>query len=131
MSTYQTTDCIITENLSGYIDLKDDLFQILWQAIDLVASVTIKIKNLSNHLMELKIESDKNIIIKIFPNDEQYVTVSNVRCITVQFSNNEKESCTGSYQIMIHYPLNFTKYCKNTKRFCDENNWCKMTNLHK
>lgn len=130
MSLSCTFDSIITENLNGYIDVKDDLFQTIWLAIDLDAAITIKMKNLSNHLMRLKIEGIEDTIIKICPNDEQNITAVNVYRIAVQFNNKEKETCTGSYQIIIHYLLTFKKYNKNTKDFCNENNQSKITDLH-
>ncbi|PKM50827.1 MAG: hypothetical protein CVV02_10055 [Firmicutes bacterium HGW-Firmicutes-7] len=126
MSTCCPNDCIISENISGYIDIKDHLFHTIWQAIDLTASITIKIKNLSNHYIRLKIERNKSTIIKIFPNEEQNITVSNVHNIAVQCSGKEEGNCTGSYQIIIHYPLDFNSCSKRKNFFCEEDVWSEI-----
>lgn len=117
-------NCIINETLNGYIDLKDSCYHTIWQSIGLNASITIKTKNLSNQVMRLIIENRRKIIIKICPNDEVSITASNVHRISVQcFSNDDEKACTGSYQLMLHFPVDFITDNKSSNCKYDDTGW--------
>lgn len=120
-----TTDGIITENLCGYINLKDSCFHTIWRGIGLKASITIKVKNTSNNIIKLKIKNKKCIIIRIAPNDEKIITVRNVNCISVQCNKKEdEEACCGSFQLIIHYPVDFKDCNKHSEDVCNINIKC-------
>lgn len=121
-----TTDFIITENLAGSIELKDSHFHIIWQAIDLSAAVTIKIQNMSDNFLKIKIEKEKSIIIKIAPNEEKNITVTNVSLIAVQCSSRSVDTICpyASYQIIIHYQLDPIPHKKHALKFsCGDTGW--------
>ncbi|PKM96206.1 MAG: hypothetical protein CVU84_00375 [Firmicutes bacterium HGW-Firmicutes-1] len=123
-----TTDCIITENLAGNIELKDSHYHIIWQAINISAAVTIKIQNISDNFMKIRmeIEKEKCTLIEIAPHEERTITVSNVLLIEIQLSNRSDNTICpyASYQIIIHYQLEPTPHKKHATKFsCGDSCW--------
>lgn len=131
MSYMDSTGCIISETVTGYIDLKDCCYHTIWEAINLNASVTVKINNLSNQTMELKIHRNKNILIIIKPNDETNITATNVNCISIRCYDIECDRpCTGSYQILLHFSTCFAEHRKSSTSKCEKTGWY-LINPHK
>lgn len=124
MCNSDSTNCLISETLNGYISVNDRCYQIIWQAIDLNASITIKVKNLSQQTMKLDIHKNKKISVYITPNEEQIITASNVHSITVRCTNtNSEQTCMGSYQLILHFPVNFNECKKPYNNKCEATGW--------
>ncbi|MCT4598241.1 MAG: hypothetical protein N4A50_10235 [Vallitalea sp.] len=111
---------IITNTICGKIDLQDNNYHILWRAIDVNTSITIKISNKSKSTMKLKLDGNKKAIVKIYPNEETSITQQNVKLIAIQCSEiNDERNCHGSYELCMHYISRFSKPCKN--EYCFKN----------
>lgn len=126
-----TVNCIINENLCGYIDIKDCFYHTIWQLLGAHASITVIIKNMSKKTIKLLIESNTYKTIRIYPNDEKSITIPHVKKIAVRCKDaNETDNCSGSYQLIVHYFFD----CKETKKpkynKCEHSGWSTIDNRH-
>lgn len=111
---------IITNTICGKINLQHNNYHILWRAIDMNASITIKISNKSKSTMKLKLDGNKKAIVIIYPNEETSITQQNVKLIAIQCCETEDErNYYGSYELCIHYISTFSKPCN--KEYCFKN----------
>lgn len=119
------SNMIISENLCGYINYDHDRFHTIWRAINLNVSLTIKIKNLSDKNITIKIENDDCHLIDIPAHSEQVITATDVNKLSLKCHDAfDKNISYGSYELMLHYCLNncFNNSFKK-RNDCDEIIW--------
>lgn len=120
---------VITEEIGGKISQKcNSEPKVIWRAIGIQPSGSIKVINTSNCTMIIKIKSGKNLCtstITILPKDEIALTVNLIQCIQVECEGvQETDICTGCFRLCIHYlckALDIENDCYN-----DSNDECKL-----
>lgn len=101
---------LITDEICGKFRLNcNSESKILWQAIGIQPSGSIKVINTSNCKMILIIKRGENLCninIPLMPKDEIILTVTLIERISVKCTACEyNEICTGCFEIGIHYPF--------------------------
>jgi len=117
-------DCILTDVISGSIYLNDNCYNVLWQGVDIDATITIKVENCSDCLIKLVIIGKRHNIIKIFPHQQTNITVKNIHKLIVQRNCNVQNNCGCKicYDIGIHYISDFQSSNQNKEtRYCHSN----------
>lgn len=98
----------MTDNVTGNITLTDSCTKkLLYRAIGVNTSLTIKVNNTSNATMRLVIkrEGNETETVEVLPNSDNVVTVTSIHSIKVKCCGlGEGETCRGNFTLFIHYP---------------------------
>lgn len=101
---------LITEDISSKINQScDGIFRVIWKAVEVKPSGTVKIQNTSECFMIviIKRSNDQNPIFAIIPpKSEKVFTVSCFISIQIACLGCARDKkCTGCLGLLLHYPL--------------------------
>lgn len=121
---YNGCGCMVTDEICGEIKQCGDYSVIIWQAIGVNPCASLKVENISDSLMKIKIERNTKVdnehMFELEPKDEIILTITSIKSVEVQCCEvNEQNNCIGCYYMCIHYP------CENK---CNESIKCGKRN---
>ncbi|WP_304941785.1 S-Ena type endospore appendage [Vallitalea guaymasensis] len=122
-------NCILTDVICGTMYLNDNHYNVLWQAVEMNATITVKIDNKSEYPVKLIILGKRRSTINILPHQQTNVTVQDVHKLIVQriCKLQSNTDCKISYDIGIHYISNLHNPNKNKRYrrciFNDRDDW--------
>ena len=121
---YEKYRCIITDEICGKILLKCNDEKVFYKTLGVNPTVTLKITNTSECIMDIIIKRGKHCgdkIIPVLPKSEIVMTISSVRKISARYGClTENSKCTGCFTLIIHYPFH-----KQEKK-CHERYHCNL-----
>lgn len=118
-------DKVVTNEICGKINqVCNSKPKVIWRAIGVQPSGTIKVTNSSDYIMVLLIKSGKKLCtskVIVYPRDEITLTIALIHSIEVECIGKHNEMCTGSFILCIQSPctsLEVEDDCHND--FCDD-----------
>lgn len=101
-------DQVVTNDICGKINQTcNSKPKVIWRAIGIQPSGTIKVINSSDYIMVLLIKSGKKLCtskIIVLPRDEITLTIALIYSIEVECIGKYNEICTGSFRLCIQSP---------------------------